>query len=445
MKEFAELDVEMEDLVLLHEDDIHFNLIISKDSDLVKYGSLSKRLNCDENSDDSDGDFEKDELELITVKNEVKRYKTELEKTKIMKSKVEKEYQECKAELYRKTEEVEKLKVEVDDLRTIVKLRNELSKDKHDDSVMEVDEVVENPVSKATVLESMTKSGYEGKNIQNESMRMYPCAKCNFKAISGSLLARHMQTIHIDDKPFSCNKSEEVEVSYKTTKIHQQNVHTNGITVENVAVHRCYKCGYKALNDFLLRRHINSKHEDERVTKIFEDEFNCEDCDFQGTNEEHLKKHFRLKHEITCRNCNEQFKEKRMLMIHRKQKHPNSVAPCRKYIIGDCTFTSESCFWSHENKENGSQSISCYICDKTFQNKHQVMNHRKLSHPTYIEPCVKYMKEECPFQSKFCWFKHTDKHTETSEEENVATDNDSVFQEATKIPKPPLKPQENKA
>ena len=42
MEQFAELrNVELNDLVLLHEEDMHFNLIISKDSDLARLGSLS--------------------------------------------------------------------------------------------------------------------------------------------------------------------------------------------------------------------------------------------------------------------------------------------------------------------------------------------------------------------------------------------------------------------
>ena len=163
MKELAELNVEMEDLVLLHEDDIHFNLIISKNSDLVKYGSLSKRFDCDDNSEASEEDIENEGSELTTVKNELEKYKAELKKAELIKSNVEKEYHECKRELHIKTEEVEKLKVEVGDLRTIVKLREELTKSKHDDYVMEIDEVDVN----RTVLEDITKSGDRRKSPQN--------------------------------------------------------------------------------------------------------------------------------------------------------------------------------------------------------------------------------------------------------------------------------------
>ena len=44
MAVFAELkNVKLDDLVLLHEYDVHYNLIISKDCDLAKFGSLSHR------------------------------------------------------------------------------------------------------------------------------------------------------------------------------------------------------------------------------------------------------------------------------------------------------------------------------------------------------------------------------------------------------------------
>ena len=87
----------------------------------------------------------------------------------------------------------------------------------------------------------------------------------------------------------------------------------------------------------------------------------------------------------------------------------------------------------------------CYHCGKTFRNRREVMNHRKIDHTSYVEPCTKFIKGECPFQSKFCWFKHTEAPTKSLDEGNVVKDNFSVFQKATKTSKPPLKPQENKA
>ena len=43
--QFAELkNVGMNEMVLMHEDDLHFNLVVSKYSELATYGSLSHRL-----------------------------------------------------------------------------------------------------------------------------------------------------------------------------------------------------------------------------------------------------------------------------------------------------------------------------------------------------------------------------------------------------------------
>ena len=69
-----------------------------------------------------------------------------------------------------------------------------------------------------------------------------------------------------------------------------------------------------------------------------EKEYNCIDCDFQGSTNMHLQKHTDLKHRekgaIKCRVCNEQFTEKWNLMNHRKINHPHTVAPCKNFPNG---------------------------------------------------------------------------------------------------------------
>ena len=428
MKEFAELTVDMEDLILLHEDDTHFNLIISEDSDLVKCGNLSKRLDCSAINEGSENNIDENNEEFLIVKSELKKCKIELEK--------------CNLELYKKTEEVEKLKLEVKDLREIVKLRDELSQ--KNDSIMEVDEVDD-----AATLVSLKRSGFKRKNPQTESIRnckdkndsgkRYPCEKCNFTALHESLLKIHIQSIHTDEIMYSCDKCEHKEASVGMIQRHKQMKHTNmDKSEEKSAQQTCTECGYKALSEFLLRRHVQSRHIEERNTSCYlEEEYNCLECPFQGTSEEQLKKHFVLKHVITCRICNKQFKEKRELMLHRKSDHPNLVRPCKNYSNGACNFNSESCYWSHESKENETSAFNCFICRKAFQNKVEVMKHRKTDHISHVEPCNKFLTGECPFQSKFCWFLHT---INSIEKENIL-----VFPEATKEAKPPIKPYQNKA
>ena len=136
MKEFAELkNVELDEMVLLHQTDNHFNLIVSKDSDLAKYGSLSYRFNvgptvdneeyndednfCEEDDSTDCMDTENEECDSETLQKELKKQKESF-KT------LENEYQKCIEELRRKTAEAEKLKSEVKDLREIVKLDEHL-------------------------------------------------------------------------------------------------------------------------------------------------------------------------------------------------------------------------------------------------------------------------------------------------------------------------------
>ena len=55
MKEHAELKcVELDEIVLFHENDMHFNLIVSEKDDLVTMGSLSFRANVGPNMKNND-------------------------------------------------------------------------------------------------------------------------------------------------------------------------------------------------------------------------------------------------------------------------------------------------------------------------------------------------------------------------------------------------------
>ena len=65
-----------------------------------------------------------------------------------------------------------------------------------------------------------------------------------------------------------------------------------------------------------------------------ERQFNCYDCDYQGTSSVQLRKHITLKHSangerhegaIQCKICGEKFSEKWHLMTHRKSQHITKV------------------------------------------------------------------------------------------------------------------------
>ena len=108
-----------------------------------------------------------------------------------------------------------------------------------------------------------------------------------------------------------------------------------------------------------VRKSNNKKRSTFRDTyKHWDAEFNCEECDFQGTQLMELNKHINLKHRfeadfgntIKCRSCGDEFSSKWNLMYHRKNKHSNSIAMCRNKLKDQCNFPDDVCWWSHEKK-----------------------------------------------------------------------------------------------
>ena len=143
LKQFAELkDVEMEELVLYHENDCHFNLVIGENSDLALEGSLSHRLNIGPLLDNgySANDEDRNESEDIseeTEKSRISKLEKELKKSCCEKSSIEDKYLSCERELRAMTEEFEKVKLELKDTKEILKLKDELAEKDLDESVTE--------------------------------------------------------------------------------------------------------------------------------------------------------------------------------------------------------------------------------------------------------------------------------------------------------------------
>ena len=408
MEQFAELrNVEQNDMILLHEDDSHYNLIISKDSDLAKLGSLSFRFNVGPLVNNATGESDKDTKEEIGKCNETEeaenvdqneselaKLKIEFKKCKESRDAFEKEYFKCEKELRIKTEETEKLKLEIKDLRKIVKLRKEI-KDK------KLDIETEESVDELKIVSDNKKKGFGRESPSTESVK------------------RPDQNLdQIKTKEFNCKK-----------------------------------CVFSASNRFQLNKHINLKHAEIGKTELNsghnEEDFNCVECDFQCSSKMQLRKHKSLKHmirseldneQLKCRYCDEVFSLKWNLMVHRKNNHEGTVAICRNYADGNCSFTAEACWWVHERRANNEEKIQCFICSEIFNNKSNLMSHRKQKHSNFVQMCTKFSNKSCRFQEDFCWYRHkTEKDEIACEVEEKETDTTPVFQKGIKNPKPPSK------
>ena len=167
------------------------------------------------------------------------------------------------------------------------------------------------------------------------------------------------------------------------------------------------------------------------------------------TNLKHRNKGQELEDVIHCKHCEEQFSEIWNLMKHRKVAHRNTVAFCRNKLADTCRFNSESCWWRHEAIDGEQQNtgrVECYICNKTFEAKGDMMIHRKQMHINIVKMCKNFQQNSCSFRDQFCWYRHDDNGMEVEDDINLIDDvenirqqeKNSVFRNATKDLKPPL-------
>ena len=127
-----------------------------------------------------------------------------------------------KKELRLKTEETEKLKIELIEVKKLIELREKINKDNNGD------------VEEAKTLIIMKNSGYQRKSPLEQSMpkvqkitvkkveEEFNCNECDFQANEEHILRKHISWKHKEEK--------------------------------------CFLCGYIAGNKVILRKHIDIKH-----------------------------------------------------------------------------------------------------------------------------------------------------------------------------------------
>ena len=180
-------------------------------------------------------------------------------------------------------------------------------------------------------------------------------------------------------------------------------------------------------------------------------QFNCIDCDFQGSSQIILNKHRNLRHKkagdqeettFKCDECSEQFSVQWNLNNHKRDVH-GVKENCVHFERGKCRFPTNICWKKHAKPEAIAQirsenSVKCYDCNETFTRVREMVLHRKNNHPEKVKLCRD--KEKC--QQKPCGFMHID-NLRTSKEAGKPEEENSTNQDFQKDPlnrKPPLTP-----
>ena len=255
------------------------------------------------------------------------------------------------------------------------------------------------------VLFNSKQSGFKRLNPQVEPEKMpsrieYACVECDFMSESIKLFDVHV-------------------------KKHQ----------ENQSKHKCKECDLGFATVVHLKNHKRNHHQD-KTEKI--NQYNCEDCAFQGENGVELKNHIqRTKHTPSefkeeCYTCKKEFTSYWLLMNHRKTEHPSNKK-CRYFQIDQCRFNAESCWYKHiteEEKESDQSQEKCNQCELYFKTKSDLMKHKKSIHSEKVTTCRNYRQGVCNNGDDNCWFSHErqTKEKDAMNEESQENENEQVFQ-----------------
>ena len=348
------------DMVLLHEEDLHYNLVIPKNSRLATDGGL---------------DYQRNELakdSFVEVKANNKNEKLTDDGLNLLKEKI--------CELEAKCETLESENKHLKEL-----LHNKINfKDQ-----LDIDEDAE-------VLLKYKKSGSKrlSPQVPNENKRKLiesPKVKIDRKKTKTEL---------------TCNKCD-----YKCESEVDLNSHEKTHDVRK----KCDQCEAMFSTKPQLDDHVTKNHHKEASVERLND-YKCMSCFLQFESSLQLKKHVErtlhtpCEYKEKCFTCDKMFSSYWQLMKHRKSEHP-STKTCRYFQLKQCKFDEDSCWYKHEiisqsQVERTLIESTCNECDTNFKGKNELMMHKKITHEKKVQKCRKFQQGNCVFDKNRCWFSH---------------------------------------
>ena len=335
MKEFSELKgVKFEEMVLLHQEDCHFDLIVSKNSNLATVGSLSYRSNigplidqneCDEESaiDEEKPEVEEDHKKIEPETDKIISLQRELKREKDSKKALELEYSKCEQELNRKTEEVEKLKTELKDIKLIAQLEEEIVEN------VKIDHETLKETRKGK--DKVVEKGKTQRRQYNCTEPQFNCTQCFFQGSNSEELEKHINIKHTTQGGMTCRNCGKMFETKPNLMDHRKTEHLASVApcrnnMEGLCSYSNRMCWWS--------------HEAQNESK-----------EPSGGN-------------IKCYICSKMFGNKGAMMTHRKKEHSNVVRVCNMFLSNECRYNNSACWYSHEednkaknNEEEASQSV----------------------------------------------------------------------------------------
>ena len=110
---------------------------------------------------------------------------------------------------------------------------------------------------------------------------------------------------------------------------------------------------------------------------------------------------------FNCHSCGESFTSKNSLMDHRRDQHKDQIKRCRYFLKGICEFEDETCWYRHVDSQNEGAEAKCSFCDEVFKSKSELIVHRKNIHAQKkVILCRDYQRGSCRYPEDECWYRH---------------------------------------
>ena len=433
------------DMVILHEHNVHYSLIIPKNSRLAENGSL---------------DLQRSEIAKVVEKNEDKIVDKSSMKEKGMEislnSNVVSEGKDCNgSEIENSSQKTSTWQLNEDEIIVSESFHENVSKEDTSKGIIQDEFTLNAGNERKLQVENRSPNNPGEKNIQHEvlvnasnvgkhtderitknhinenAMLKFESFEARMVSLEKSLklLMNRCEVIEKENrylkeviKDKETKKLEKEEKVFEEQKDDTQN--------EEEILFQQKRRGFKRVGPFA-----------QSEPQIIEKEYPCDVCGYilesLGLLNAHKKIHT-SKSAHNCLKCDEKFGNENDLRSHIEAKHRDSVTGnkiSRQFNCLDCSFQAEK---SLELKKHVMRTQhkpceyteNCYTCGKEFKSYFYLMTHKKEEHPSN-RTCRYFLTNSCIFSEKECWFKHKNKAEEEKNKEIIEEDaSNEVFQKA---------------
>ncbi|KAK7113735.1 zinc finger protein 93-like [Littorina saxatilis] len=208
------------------------------------------------------------------------------------------------------------------------------------------------------------------KHIQQlhpEEKKHWECSSCSKTFLCSASLNRHRRQEHNGEKIYKCSICNRCFLTSSSLALHRK----------NHAGNRPFKCGVSGCdrnfgNASAANRHQRT-HSDERP-------FVCIDCGKAFKAQNHLREHTRLhtgERPFVCEICGAGFAQSNGLKSHSKQHRIDRDNQCD---ICNKAFTHPKSLSLHMKIHSGEKPYTCQLCERTFRTACNLGAHKKLKH-----------------------------------------------------------------